>query len=163
LESIVVTAARVAQPAEEAVHPVTVITAEEIARSGQQSLLDVLQVFGGVEVSRNGGVGQLSSVFLRGANFNHTLVLVDGVRVASGYSETRGFSATKPTIPFDQFNPDDDGYRNRNVSAHILHAFGADHEIGVDLLHSQGRTWFDSGPETDDLTDERIESYSAHW
>jgi len=36
-----------------------------------------------VEISSNGGAGQTSSVFMRGANSNQTLVLVDGMKMNS--------------------------------------------------------------------------------
>ena len=34
-----------------------------------------------IDVSTNGGLGQLSSVFLRGSNSNHTLVKINGVKI----------------------------------------------------------------------------------
>ncbi|WP_291969684.1 TonB-dependent receptor plug domain-containing protein [Candidatus Symbiopectobacterium sp.] len=36
-----------------------------------------------VDIGQNGGRGQMSSLFIRGTNSNHVLVLVDGVRLAS--------------------------------------------------------------------------------
>jgi vitamin B12 transporter len=82
-DAVVVTASRLAQPRSQTLQPVTVITAEDIAQAGQQTLIDVLQTLGGVEVASNGGFGQINSVFIRGANAGHTLVLVDGMRMAS--------------------------------------------------------------------------------
>lgn len=40
----------------------------------------------GVQMARNGGPGSSGSVFIRGANSGHTLLLVDGVRVGSATS-----------------------------------------------------------------------------
>lgn len=34
-----------------------------------------------IDVSNNGGMGQLSSVFLRGSNSNHTLVKINGIKI----------------------------------------------------------------------------------
>jgi len=62
---------------------VTVIDREEIQRSGAQSLAELLQRQPGVEIVQNGGPGATSGAFLRGANAAQTLVLVDGLRVAS--------------------------------------------------------------------------------
>ena len=95
---IVVTATRIAQPLSDALASVSVITASDIAGSGQQSLLQILQVLGGVEITSNGGLGQPSAVFIRGANSAHTLVLIDGVRLASATSGTTAFE----NIPLDQ-------------------------------------------------------------
>lgn len=242
---VIVTATRYPQSPEELVRPVTVITAEEIARSGQQSVVELLQARGDVEISRNGGYGQVSSVFMRGANANHTLVLVDGLRVSSattgatafeniplnqidrieivpgpasglygsdavggviqiftksgrgtptkyisvgagtdntrivaggisttlggtelavhgGHFATDGFSATKPSIPFNQHNPDRDGYRNTNFSGKLARHFSADHELGLTVFQSEGRTWFDAGPTTDDVSDQTLAGYSVY-
>jgi vitamin B12 transporter len=95
---VVVTGMRLPEPQAQSVRPTTVITAEEIARSGQQTTVEVLQSLGGVEIASNGGMGQVSSVFIRGANSNHTLVLVDGIRLNSA---TAGTTALE-NIPISQ-------------------------------------------------------------
>ena len=82
-EEVVVTATRTPQPVGELLNDVSVITAEEIARAGQATLTELLQSQPGVEIAANGGLGQQASIFLRGANSGHTLVLVDGMRVGS--------------------------------------------------------------------------------
>ncbi len=79
-DEIVVTANRVPSPAETVGSSVTVIGREEIERRHETSVLDLLRTVPGVEVSRTGGPGTVASVFIRGANSNHTLVLIDGVR-----------------------------------------------------------------------------------
>ena len=83
LDDVVVTAARVPQPRESVIADVTVISREEIERAGQFTFIELLQAQPGVEVSSNGGAGTASSVFLRGANANHVVVLVDGMRMNS--------------------------------------------------------------------------------
>jgi len=83
LPEVVVTAARGPQTVEELVADVTVIDADAIARSGAQSLSEILQRQPGVEVLRNGGPASVSAAFIRGANRGQTIVLVDGLRVAS--------------------------------------------------------------------------------
>ncbi len=67
-DAVVVTATRFPQARSQTMQPVNIITAENIARSGQQTLVEVLQTLGGVEIASNGGFGQVSSVFMRGAN-----------------------------------------------------------------------------------------------
>ena len=83
LDPIVVTATRTPQSITELLADVTVIERDEIARAGVDSLVELLQRQPGVEIIQNGGPGATSGVFLRGANTNQTLVLIDGVRVAS--------------------------------------------------------------------------------
>jgi len=74
--------------------------AEEIARAGAQSLAELLQRQPGVEIFQNGGPGSVSSALLRGANRGQTLVLIDGVRVASSSAGATSFEA----IPLDQID-----------------------------------------------------------
>ncbi len=81
---IIVTATRTAQTADEALASVTVITREEIAASQSNTLLELLQSRTlGLDISRTGGPGSNSSVYLRGGEGDHVLVLIDGVRVGS--------------------------------------------------------------------------------
>jgi vitamin B12 transporter len=79
----VVTATRSPQLARDSVRPVQVITAEDIRVAGVGSLTDLLRTLGNVEVASNGGLGQPSGIFIRGASSDHTVVLLDGVRIGS--------------------------------------------------------------------------------
>ncbi len=81
LPETVVTADRVPVPAQLVNASVTVITAEEIERRQFRTLNDALRAVPSTAVIQSGGPGKVTSVFLRGANANHTLVLIDGVRV----------------------------------------------------------------------------------
>ncbi|MBV5303686.1 MAG: TonB-dependent receptor [Chlorobium sp.] len=58
---------------------VTVITAEEIKNSGQNTVEEVIKGTVGIDVAQNGGPGTLGSVFLRGADAKNTLLLIDGI------------------------------------------------------------------------------------
>jgi vitamin B12 transporter len=81
---LVTTATRTAMTVEEAVAPVTVITREDIEASPAVDAADLLNSHANIDVARNGGFGQTVSTFMRGGNSNHTLVLVDGVRIKPG-------------------------------------------------------------------------------
>lgn len=83
LDPIVVTATMTPQKQSEALSNVTVISREDIAAAQGMSLAELLKQKAGVEFVTQGGMGQLTSVFIRGANSTHTLVLIDGVRIAS--------------------------------------------------------------------------------
>lgn len=80
---VVVTATRTAQPLTDIVADVSIVDRETIENTGATGLVDLLARLPGVEISRNGGVGNSSNVFLRGAEGRFTAVYIDGVRVDS--------------------------------------------------------------------------------
>jgi len=84
LREVVVTATRTPEPIDNVLAPVTVITREELSRSVTSDVTELLRMYAGIEVARTGGVGQPASVFIRGGESNHTLVLLDGVRMNPG-------------------------------------------------------------------------------
>jgi len=81
--TVTVTAARRAQTVDDTLAHATVIDRAEIEASQARDLLELLRRQAGIDLARNGGPGQATSVFVRGTNSNHVLVLIDGVRVAS--------------------------------------------------------------------------------
>ncbi|GKW09022.1 TonB-dependent vitamin B12 receptor BtuB [Pectobacterium carotovorum] len=80
-DDMVVTANRFAQPVSSVLAPTTVVTREEIDRWQAKSLTDVMRRLPGVDIGQNGGLGQKSSLFIRGTNSSHVLVLIDGIRL----------------------------------------------------------------------------------
>lgn len=97
-DEVVVTAARLPQSLDNSLLDVSVITADDISRAGQQTLAELLQSRAGVEIATTGGLGQPTGIFMRGSNSSHTLVLVDGVRINSA---TTGAAAWE-NIPLGQ-------------------------------------------------------------
>ena len=95
-EVIVVTATRTEIPLSDATVPVTVITREDIELSLATDLAELLRFEAGIDIGRNGGPGQSTSIFLRGTESNHTLVLIDGVRMNPG---TLGGAAIQHIAP----------------------------------------------------------------
>lgn len=89
LPEVVVSASMVPTSSDAVGSAVTVITAEEIERKQVRVLSDVLREVPGVAVNRSGTVGTLTQVRIRGAEGNHTLVIIDGIEVndPSGGSE----------------------------------------------------------------------------
>lgn len=94
-DSLVVTANRFQQPVNTVLAPVTVVTRNDIERWQSRSLTDVMRRLPGVDVSQNGGMGQASSLFIRGTSSSHVLILVDGIRLnqagVSGSSDLNQF------------------------------------------------------------------------
>ncbi|MBU8977619.1 TonB-dependent vitamin B12 receptor [Lysobacter sp. MMG2] len=86
LDEVVVTANRTAVTVNDALAPVEVIDAEQIRRSQARSLPDLLRGRAGITLSNQGGQGKLTTLFLRGAESDHVLVLVDGIRIGSATS-----------------------------------------------------------------------------
>ena len=91
LPNMVVTATRTETPEDEVGSAITVITAKDIADKNINNVADALRTVPGLDVVRSGSLGQQTSVFLRGANSNHTLVLVDGVEMNDPSSPTGAF------------------------------------------------------------------------
>jgi len=96
LDAIVVTATRTAVSVEDSLAPVVVIDRNEIEQSFALDVADLLRFHAGLEIARNGGPGQLTSVFIRGAESDHSLVLIDGVKVNPG---TAGGAALQNISP----------------------------------------------------------------
>ncbi len=83
LDVTVVTASRSSETVDASLATVSVVTRADIERIQAQNLMDLLRLQAGVDLARSGGAGSATSLFLRGSNSNHVLVLVDGVRVSS--------------------------------------------------------------------------------
>nr|WP_118998285.1 TonB-dependent receptor plug domain-containing protein [Salmonella enterica] len=80
-DTLVVTANRFQQPRSAVLAPVTIVTRQDIERWQSTSVNDVLRRLPGVDIAQSGGAGQNSSIFIRGTNSSHVLVLIDGVRL----------------------------------------------------------------------------------
>ena len=88
---IIVTATKLETPAKEVGSSVTVITAQEIEDKQQRTVLDVLRSVPSLNIAQNGGPGGTASVFIRGANSEHTKVLIDGIVMNDPISPARAF------------------------------------------------------------------------
>ena len=226
-DAIVVTATRQAQRTNELLADVSVITREEVEAAGQTTLSELLARQPGVEAATSGAPGSASSVFIRGANSEHTLVLIDGMRVNSAtlgttslsriplsqverieivrgpasalygseaiggviqiftkqgggpsavnleaaygtYNTSKlsaGMSGEKDGLRYSvqanfdntdgfsnvrnprngAYNPDRDGFSNAALTGNLAYRFNKDHELGVNVLHSDGRNRYDGG------------------
>ncbi|WP_349920493.1 TonB-dependent receptor domain-containing protein [Aeromonas veronii] len=91
-DTLVVTANRVEQPASTVLAPIMVIDRAEIESRQVQSLPDLLKTLPGVQITTLGGRGHASSLFIRGTNSNHSLVLMNGRPIAAMVSGTPDLS-----------------------------------------------------------------------
>ncbi|MDH0372489.1 TonB-dependent receptor [Comamonas aquatica] len=81
LDEVVVSATRSEQRLSEVLADVTVLDGEALERSGALALEDVMAKVPGIQITRNGGPGADTDLFMRGANKQHTAVYVDGIRI----------------------------------------------------------------------------------
>ena len=91
LDEIVIVATRSPTPLSHIGNSVTVIDALAIKESQASAVADLLATTPGVNFSRNGGVGQLTSVFIRGASSDETVVLIDSVQLTDPWSTAGGY------------------------------------------------------------------------
>ena len=97
-DTIIVTAGRTIQPLDQALARTSVISRVDIELSQAPDLLELLRQQAGVDVIRTGGPGGQTSLFLRGSNSNHVLVLIDGVRVAAAGTGAFAWELIDPAI-----------------------------------------------------------------
>jgi vitamin B12 transporter len=81
LPPVVVTASRIEQQQADALPHTTLITAEDIRNNPATDLPSLLRREAGLQFTQNGGPGQLTSLFIRGAQPSEVLILIDGVPV----------------------------------------------------------------------------------
>ncbi len=98
IEVLTVTATRSSLNIDDALTSQVVITREDIELANPVSILDLLSSVPSIDVASNGGKGQTGSIFMRGTGSDHTLVLIDGVRVSSATSGGTSFSTISPEM-----------------------------------------------------------------
>ncbi len=81
-DALVVTANRFQQPVNTVLAPSDIITREDINKWQAKNINDVMRRLPGVDIAQSGGMGQYSSMFIRGTTASQVLVLVDGVPIA---------------------------------------------------------------------------------
>lgn len=95
---LVVTATRTETPKNRITAASTIYTREDIERLQAKTFPDLLRGTTGIDMTQQGGDGKTTSVFMRGTNSDHLLVLVDGIKVGSATLGTTSFEF----IPIDQ-------------------------------------------------------------
>ena len=235
-EVVVVTATRTASRISKVLSDVTVISQDQIKTSPAESVVQLLSGQPGIALTQTGGKGANASLFIRGSNANHALVLIDGQRISSatsgttalehlpleqierieiirgsasslygadaiggviqiftksgesapgptafieagsygskniaigygglidktsfsihaGREESEGFSSIKAPVgsAYDMYNPDRDGYVNKNVSAQIEHRLSDTARLGAKVLRIETKKQFDSSSNCDDF------------
>ena len=81
VQEMLVTANRLSQFSNDTLNAHTLLDRNVIDQSAAGSLYDLLRVVPGLQMARTGIDGAQTSLFMRGSNSNHTLILLDGVRL----------------------------------------------------------------------------------
>jgi vitamin B12 transporter len=84
-DSIVVTASALPETIETTPATVTIVTRQQIEQREARDVADVLREVPGLTISRSGSPGKATSLFTRGSNSTHTLVLWNGVEINNPY------------------------------------------------------------------------------
>jgi len=156
LEPIIVTATRTPQTADQALASVSVITRKDIEKTQAKSVAELLRNQAGIHITQNGGYGKNSSIFIRGTESNHVLVLVDGIRASS---------ATLGKFAWSNFSPEQierieivrgpraslygsdaiggviQIFTRNNKGIHATIGMGSDSTRQLDIGHGGGENW----------------------
>src|SRR5215472_9869528 len=81
LQQIVISATRTPEPLDQTGTSMSVISGAELATQQVLVVSDALELLPGVSVTRTGGPGQDTSLYIRAADPGQSLVLIDGIRI----------------------------------------------------------------------------------
>ena len=90
-EEVVVTATRIETASSEVGSSITVITNQQIEQRQNTTVPEILRTVPALDVVRSGGPGGQTSVFIRGAKSEHTLVLIDGIEMNDPITPGRSY------------------------------------------------------------------------
>lgn len=82
LESMTITASRIAQPLRQVGSSVSVLTTKDLEVKNYLSLSDTLRTLPSVRASNSGGLGKNTAIRIRGEESYRTLLLIDGINVS---------------------------------------------------------------------------------
>jgi len=91
-EECVVTANRYETPLSQSGNSVLVLTEEELNAMQVSTVAEALKLCGGIQIMQSGGPGKTASLFIRGSQSRHTLVLIDGIKINEGTSGVANIS-----------------------------------------------------------------------
>lgn len=126
-ETITVTATRVPQKLQNTVQHTSVITRAQIEASTAQDLPTLLRQESGIEIAQSGGMGTQAAMRIRGADPDHVLVLIDGVRINS---VSAGATAIEHLLP-------DEIERIEIVRGNVSSVYGSEAIGGVVQIFTQ--------------------------
>jgi vitamin B12 transporter len=142
LSEMIITATRVPEPADQALEPVIVIDRAALEDSLAIDVGDVLRFHAGIDIGRVGGPGQPLSIFIRGANSDQSIVMIDGVRINSGTQALAPIMDISPEL-FDRIEivkgPRSAIYGTDAIGGVINLITRTDQPSGADVMLDYGR------------------------
>ncbi|WP_456376969.1 TonB-dependent receptor, partial [Lutibacter sp.] len=96
LKEVSITTNRIILPFSKNSRAITLITSKDINNSPSTNVADLLQNIVGIDVRRRGIDGMQSDLYIRGGNFNQTLVLIDGVKMDDAQTGHHSMNAILP-------------------------------------------------------------------
>ncbi len=81
LKEVEVTSNRISLPFSKSSRTITILSNDDLTKSAATNVADVLQNVTGVDIRRRGIDGMQSDLYIRGGNFDQTLLLIDGVKM----------------------------------------------------------------------------------
>ena len=98
MSNLIVAATKTHLPKQKILIPITILDAEDIALSGANNLSEILRFIAGIDVTSNGGPGQIASIFMHGSNSNHTLILINGIKINDSATGTAAIQNIHPDL-----------------------------------------------------------------
>jgi len=92
LDRVYVSGSRTETTAAETGSAISVVTAQELEQRQIRFVSDALRAVPGISVNRQGPVGTFTQVRIRGAEANHTVVLIDGIKVNDPFTAEVDFA-----------------------------------------------------------------------
>lgn len=97
---VIVTATRTITSTKEVASSYTIITSEQMSRYQKANLLEYLRDAEGIEITQQGGKGNIASAFVRGASPAHLLVLIDGIKMNNPSSPDNAYDLSSLLVDY---------------------------------------------------------------
>jgi len=98
LDSIVISGSRIDLPFSKNSRTISIITKDDIKNSSATTLNELLQEITGIDIRQRGVNGTQADLYIRGGNFEQTLLLIDGIKVEDPQT---GHHTLNTTIPLE--------------------------------------------------------------
>ena len=96
LGEVVINSTRINLPFKENSRTISIISSEDIKKSATNNLADLLQQTAGIDIRRRGTSGSQADLYIRGGNFDQTLLLIDGIKMDDAQTGHHTMNAALP-------------------------------------------------------------------
>src|SRR6056300_1805471 len=81
LSEVVISSSRIEIPLKESSRTIQIISSEQLKSSGVITAVEALQFVSGIDIRQRGVTGMQADLYIRGGNFDQTLLLIDGIKL----------------------------------------------------------------------------------